>query len=156
MLTFSSRHRSEHVQKLEIRNNNNAAGSQIAKLKAEAKDLRGEIANLQRDIAYYITHLDLAAEGFRVYTCGDDGLRDIRNDQNDTREKTASMIANELYYDWKDDAKFMKEYNSARQYVLKHHRAHERDKAGRGVWAGVLKNELINVDIRRGASITYS
>jgi hypothetical protein len=138
---------------LEIRNNLNAATSrepQIAKLKAE-------VANPKRDIAYYITHLDLAAEDLRVYTCPHDGLRDISNDQSSTREKTAGILANDMYHDWKDDAPFMRAYNSERHHVLKHHRVHERDKPqGRGAWPSVLKKKLINVDIRRGASITYS
>jgi hypothetical protein len=61
-----------------------------------------------------------------------------------------------MYHEWKDDAVFIKEYNAVRHRALLHHRAHERMKPGKGEWASALKNELVQVDIRRGASITYS
>lgn len=127
----------------------------VARLKKDVKAQNDKISALKRDIAFYVTHLDLAAEDIRVYTCGHDDLRNILNDQNATREKNAAIVATEFFRDWEDDADFLVKYNAARQCVLDHHRAHERMKQGRGDGSGYIKGELIGVDHRRGVVITY-
>jgi hypothetical protein len=130
--------------------------SEVAKLRREAKDKKDQIFMLKRDIAFYITHLDLANKGSRVYTCWHDNISNIINDgQNITCQKNAGLVANDFFSDWAEDKDFLEEYNSARQHVLNHHRAHESMKPGRGDGSGWIRDELNQVDHRRRVNVTY-
>lgn len=80
--------------------------------------------------------------GYRVFTCRHETLKNIPDDLNSTREKTAGVVANEFFRDYAYDSDFMREYNDARATILNHHRAHERIKQGRGEYADNLKGLL--------------
>ncbi|KAF1842962.1 uncharacterized protein K460DRAFT_340560 [Cucurbitaria berberidis CBS 394.84] len=161
-------HRSEHTKMLEVRNALNAERGHdspqlarlkgdITKLKKDKEDLGRSIHVLKGNIAYYITHLDLADANFRVFACRHEGGLDaVPDKQNTTRQKTALQIATEFFKEYADDGHFISEYHDVRQYLLEHHRAHERVGQGRGSSSGRLKDKMIEVDVERGANITYS
>jgi hypothetical protein len=125
------------------------------KLKGDIGNLNEKIRDLKRDLAFYITDLDLAHAGLRVFTCCHDTFNTIPDGKNSTREKGCGIIANDGFLDFANDPEFMKEYNDARAVVLNHHRAHERINQGRGDWSGHLKDELYRVDHKRGVLPTY-
>ncbi|KAH4250592.1 hypothetical protein HBH69_227410 [Parastagonospora nodorum] len=121
----------------------------------ENTKLKEEIRNLKKDIANNITDLDLADADWRVFTCRHDTFNAIPDGRNSTREKTMRVIATEIFLDHANDAEFMREYNDSRAVILNHHRAHERVNQGRGDWASNLKDELYQVDQRRGLVPSY-
>lgn len=162
-----TRHRSEHTKIPEVRNALNAERGResaqvgrlrgdIANLRTEKKDLENQRRTWKLNLAKYITELDLADANLRVFTCSHNALSSIPDDKNATREKSASLIATDIFKDWVIDAESMEEYNYERQYFLSHHRAHEAVNQGRGDPSWKLKNELVRIDSRRGVDITYS
>jgi alpha-N-acetylglucosamine transferase len=151
---------------LEIRNSLNAdrghespqvvrLRADVTRLKAESKEQKDSIAALKRDVALYFANLDLAAANVRVYTCKHRDLRNIRHDQNETKQKKVCLVSDEFVGLWKTDMEFLEQYNSIRQGILGHHRAHECMHIGRGNSSQHVKNVFVKVDQRRGVFITY-
>lgn len=116
------------------------------------------IEQLKLDMAYYLTQLDLADAGLRVYTCGHKSFSSLQDSQNETRVKPMWLIANQMFDDWKADAEFMSQYKSCRAQVLKHHRAHELQNNGRGDRARNIKDHcnshvmLVRCYVNKGRS----
>jgi hypothetical protein len=130
-------------------------GSRAQELKDDIHRLNKDIRSLHWNIAFYITDLDIAAAGYRVFTCRHNDLPHTIDDAKTTREKTADVVANDFFRDYADDVDFIEAYQDARGSLLDHHRAHERHDPGRGERAGILKTELYHVDQRRGVVPTY-
>ncbi|KAI4960265.1 hypothetical protein J4E86_001887 [Alternaria arbusti] len=157
-------HRDEHTQILAVRNTINAGRApeidrlktEVTKLSKEVKGKKDQVPRLKRDIAYYIAHLDLAYRDARVYTCGHNNLNNIVQDTNETRQWDEASVAEEFFRDWEEDAEFVVEYNSARQHILNHHRAHESMKRGRGDGSGWIRDEFLHVDSKRRVNVTYN
>lgn len=164
-LCYYYRHRSEHTKILEVRNALNAdrahssrldkslKGS-ISALKKEGKELSSQNSQLKRHIAWYIAQLDLADNQCRVFTCGHDSLDNLLDGQKATRQKTAGLLATEIFDDWSQDADFITEYHNMRQYLIDHHGAHERTGLGRGERAVRLENIFNVIDARRRIAST--
>ncbi|KAF2249122.1 hypothetical protein BU26DRAFT_564795 [Trematosphaeria pertusa] len=159
-------HKSNHVQLLAERNARNAERAQdgtlagrlrgeIGKLKQENTSLAYQINTLKKGIGYYITELDLADAGLRVFNCRHERISAIPDGENTTREKTAGFVANEFFRDWERDGEFLNEYMNARLTILKHHRAHERVNQGKGASSSRLLDQLRRVDYRRDVHVTY-
>ncbi|KAI4651923.1 hypothetical protein J4E93_002119 [Alternaria ventricosa] len=157
-------HRNEHTQILAVRNTINAGRApeidrlktEVTKLSKEVKGKKDQVPSLKRDIAYYIAHLDLAYRDARVYTCGHNNLNNIIQDTNETRQWDEASVAEEFFRDWEEDTEFVAEYNSARQHILSHHRAHESMKRGRGDGSGWIRDQFLEVDLRRRVKVTYN
>jgi hypothetical protein len=125
------------------------------KLKADITDLNKKIRSLRWDIGFYITDLDLAAADMRVFTCRHRKFSDIPDAAHSTREKNAWVVACDFFNEYQYDNEFLAEYNQARSFTLKHHRAHEAVSQGRADWSSNLKAELERIDVGRGVNITY-
>jgi hypothetical protein len=125
------------------------------RLQNEDTELVDKFNDIRRCIAWHINDLDLSKGNIRVFTCSHENLRDVPDGQNSTCEMTVRRIADDLYQEWRDDNKFIKEYNNARRTLLAHHRAHEKAEQGRGVASWFMKKEFILVDEKRGAPIKY-
>ena len=139
---------SNHAQVLNFTTQNN-------QLKTQTQALEQNVSNLKFNIGIYITLLDLAESGFRVFTCRHKKFADIPDANHCTREQTAGLVGHEVFRDWKNDEEFMAEYNAARVFVLEHHRAHERVGQGRANAAWELKREMARVDEVRRVVVTY-
>ncbi|KAJ4360735.1 uncharacterized protein N0V89_001302 [Didymosphaeria variabile] len=111
---------------------------------------------LKRDIAFYITHLDLANNRCRVFSCAHVSLFSLPKRNKSTLQRDARVIAGEFFRDWANDKQFMDQYHFQRQYVIDHHRAHERSASGRGAHSGTIKNILTQVDGGRNVSLEYN
>jgi chromosome segregation ATPase len=145
-------HKQEHVQMLTERNARNAERAQDVagaarvrsdkgKLKKQIRELREDVSTLKWNIGWYISELDLAEAGFRVFTCRHKKFENIPDGYNSTREKSAGLVASEFFGDWKVDEEFIREYMAARGAFLKHHRAHERANQGRGAHSSNILHE---------------
>ncbi|RMZ69899.1 hypothetical protein GMOD_00008834 [Pyrenophora seminiperda CCB06] len=167
-LTYS-RHRTEHLQILEVRNTLNAnRAPEINQLKSEVMNLRLELKDvkmnadkkvnealwLKQNIAYHIMQLDLAEQNLRVFDCKHDDLKCLRSKV--TREKHAGHVASEMFKQNRTDGEFMAEYVAARQYIISHHVAHEQSKPGRGHGSGIIENTLLAQDAKRGVTFSYT
>lgn len=161
------RHRTEHLQILDVRNTLNAnrapevdhLKSEVTRLRREVKnannDAKNEIAKLKRDIAFQICQLDLANDEVRVFTCKHDDLTQLYGVANSTREKNAGLVADEMFKEWMGDSRFLAEYAAARQQIISHHAAHERTKPGRGGDSGYIYDQLVHLDGSRGVNFSY-
>lgn len=106
-------------------------------------------------MAWYITQLDLAASGIRLFNCEHENFRNVPDGRNSTHEVSTTAVANHLFSEWMEDKQFIKEYNNLRRTMLQHHRAHERAQEGRGVASWRMKKEFVSVDEKRGVDIKY-
>jgi hypothetical protein len=131
------------------------ATSENNKLKETIDTLNHRLNGLRLNMARHITELDLAKGGIRVFNCDHYHFRDVPDGRNSTRELCFNTIADELFQDWMNDTKFIKEYNNARRMLLAHHRAHEKVAEGRGVASWRMKKEFTTIDEKRGVQIKY-
>jgi hypothetical protein len=129
--------------------------SQVTRLQAELKTQNYTINDLKYDIAFYITQLDLAQAGFRVFDCRHENLGDIPDRFNTTRQKTAGFVADQFFKDWMSDATFSKSYDDARASVINHHQAHEKVQQGKGVASWRIRKEFEALDQKRGVATKY-
>ena len=120
---------------------NHQLQSQNTALRSENEDLDYEIRRMLADIAYYITQLDLAYAGYRVFDCVHDQLSDIPDRKNSTKQNSIDHVVMQLYRDYAKNTTFLKRYTEARQDVLDHHRAHERARQGRGSRSYDIRDE---------------
>jgi hypothetical protein len=129
-------------ENIELRKTNKSQHNEIVALKKQpaAPKVDPVIEQLKLDMAYYITQLDLANAGIRVYTCDHSSMSNIREDQTGTRVKPMWLIANQMFNDWKAEPEFMRMYKLGRVQVLKHHKAHEQQNAGRGDGSWVIRD----------------
>ncbi|KAH7082357.1 hypothetical protein FB567DRAFT_447955 [Paraphoma chrysanthemicola] len=127
-----------------------------ARLEDEIQLHQSKINALRSKMAYNITQLDLAWDGWRLFNCQHAKLQDIPDMNHSTRERTQEAdIIMGLLEDWMDDDKFIKEYSNERRYILQHHRAHERVPQGRAVMSFRIKKEFVKADEKRGIPIRY-
>ncbi|USP78314.1 uncharacterized protein yc1106_05588 [Curvularia clavata] len=154
-------HRKQHTEILEDCNMIKAArasdNQRLEQVKSRLRQrnlaLSLELHRHLRDVADFVTHLDLAAEEVRVYTCYHNNLKEItpKSDKS-TRIKPMGMIANEMYKNWADDERFKEEYQQARKAICNHHGAHEKAGHVNGDYVSHLKAVLGDLDWRRGIS----
>lgn len=109
--------------------------SKATQNESDAKDTR----QLKKDIARYITHLDLAYEEFRVYTCSHKDPERLPDGNKSTREHDASSLAWEMFGAWQHDSVFRDEYCRFRAKLYAHHYWHEKYDPGRGNHAWEIK-----------------
>jgi hypothetical protein len=148
---------------LELRNTLNASRTpEIDRLKEGNQKLKEEIQVLVerlskqlQDIGYYITDLDLAEEGLRIYKCEHDSDKKIPYDLYCT-QRLVRMVVYNMYRQWGSTEEFRKGYERSRQVVLDHHRGHEKAGHVRGHRSQHIKTVLIDIDRKRGALIKYS
>jgi predicted nuclease with TOPRIM domain len=144
-------HRSEHLKLLEERNARNAernnGHSTVDRLKGENRKLKEERKNLmdsnktlKDNIAFYITQLDLADAGHRVFNCFHDDYGNIPDGLHMARAKFAGLIATEFHNEYAADEEYMQLYGEQRQDILDHHRAHEYVGQQKGDNSSLLRN----------------
>jgi chromosome segregation ATPase len=115
--------------------------TKLANCRTENADHKSEVSALKYHIACCIADLDICCneDYVRVFTCHHDHLSHVPDGNHSTREKAYGVLAWDLYGELRWDADFMKDYMNARQYILDHHRAHERVKQGRANYAWYIK-----------------
>ncbi|KAJ4304584.1 hypothetical protein N0V90_000110 [Kalmusia sp. IMI 367209] len=141
-------------ENVQLRATNKTQHNEIVALKAQLTT-SPDVVRLKTDLAFYVTQLDLADHEARVFTCQHNRLKDVPDGKKSTREKDLGVIAQEMFQGWAHDQQFVDEYQKARQFVINHHRAHERQDVGRGDWAWELKNIFVGLDSYRNPSLSY-
>jgi hypothetical protein len=141
-------------------NTNNSQDSRLSlenkKLKADIQYLDHFIGRLRSSMAYNITQLDCAFDGWRLFDCIHASFRDITDGNNSMREMPGiDHIFIELLKDWVQDEQFINQYNYERRTILQHHRAHEKAQQGRGVASHLIKNRFVKTDEKRGIPTKY-
>ncbi|KAF2824822.1 hypothetical protein CC86DRAFT_407970 [Ophiobolus disseminans] len=110
------------------------------RLEAENTKLKEHLDGLRVNIARYVTELDLAKGGVRLFNCDHDHFRDIPDGRNSTGEVSAAAVNEELFTE---------------RTLLAHHRAHEKHQQGRGIVSLRMKKAFVDVDEKRGVQIKY-
>jgi chromosome segregation ATPase len=144
-------HRSEHLKLLEERNardsERNNEHSTVDRLKGENRKLEEEGENLRdsnrtlkENIAFYVTQLDLADAGHRVFNCFHDKSGHMPDGLHTARAKFAGLIATEFHNEYAADEEYVQLYDEQRQDILDHHRAHERIGQRKGDNSNLIRN----------------
>jgi predicted nuclease with TOPRIM domain len=144
-------HRLEHLKLVEERNARNAERNnghstvdrlkgENRKLKEERKNLMDSNRNLKENTAFYITQLDLADAGHRVFSCFHDDYGNIPDGLHMARAKFAGLIATEFHNEYAADVEYMQLYGEQRQNILDHHHAHEYIGQQKGDNSSLLRN----------------
>ncbi|KAF1958315.1 hypothetical protein CC80DRAFT_546556 [Byssothecium circinans] len=118
----------------------------------------GQASDLFRNVAYKLNQFDLADEAFRVFDCkhpGGYGTIQVGG-LNSTQKKATWKIMDELFFLLQGNVSFMKAYESNRQSIIRHHKAHERISQGRGDHSGKVRARFATDDERRGINIAYN
>lgn len=130
--------------------------AQIQQLQTSNQTLNSRLAPLQNNIAWWITHLDLANTGYRVFNCTHAAYNQIPDGQISTTVMQVGGVATAMFLEWCNDGEFLKLYNGYRQQYLTHHRAHERVSEGaKAVASFRLKKDFTDLDMKRGVVVTY-
>jgi hypothetical protein len=137
--------------------------ARVAALTNENKSHRVCVSNMQKkinklnyDIGFFITHLDLANAGFRVFDCRHTSYKVIPKGESTARKHDAESIAAEYFNDWKKDVEFIKEYKDARVKLVDHHHKHQQAGECQACTAHTIKTELQRVDKSRGVEVKYA
>lgn len=126
-------------------------------LKEEKRALAEKFASQLRDLGGFVTDLDLVAEEIRIYVCPHNNLRGIHYaTAKETQIKKVWRVAGEMWKRWENEAKFLKAYETARQNILDHTRAHEVALHRNGDWWREIKAAFDELDRKRHFCTTYT